>query len=85
MPYFQQSQLQQNSRPATWESIEDTSGQQDYNSYQAVSPVDAYESVPVDLSNDIDVNQMLADQGAPTNPDAEVFAPETFSYNQMIK
>lgn len=26
-----------------------------------------------DLSNDIDVNQFMADQGAPINPDAEVF------------
>lgn len=31
------------------------------------------EQVPVDLSNDIAVNQMLADQGAEVNPDAEVF------------
>lgn len=29
--------------------------------------------VPVDLSNDIAINQMLADQGAIHNPDAEVF------------
>lgn len=29
--------------------------------------------VPVDLSNDIAINQMLADQGAVHNPDAEVF------------
>lgn len=29
--------------------------------------------VPVDLSNDIAINQMLADQGASHNPDAEVF------------
>lgn len=31
------------------------------------------EPVPIDLSNDISVNQMLADQGAPINPDAEIF------------
>ncbi|KAK5643176.1 hypothetical protein RI129_007021 [Pyrocoelia pectoralis] len=28
---------------------------------------------PPDLTNDINVNQILADSGAPTNPDAEVF------------
>lgn len=30
---------------------------------------------PVDLSNDIYVNQLMADAGAPINPDAEVFDP----------
>lgn len=34
---------------------------------------DGTEQAPVDLSNDIAINQMLADQGAPMNPDAEVF------------
>lgn len=29
---------------------------------------------PVDLSNDIAINQMLLDQGAPFNPDAEIFS-----------
>lgn len=31
------------------------------------------EPVPIDLSNDIAVNQMLADQGAAVDPDAEIF------------
>lgn len=31
------------------------------------------EQIPIDLSNDIAVNQMLADQGAAINPDAELF------------
>lgn len=36
--------------------------------------LDEYDNnFPVDLSNDIAVNQMLADQGAPFNPDAEIF------------
>lgn len=30
---------------------------------------------PVDLTNDIYVNQLMADAGAPINPDAEVFDP----------
>lgn len=34
---------------------------------------DGTEQVPVDLSNDIAINQMLADQGAAVDPDAEVF------------
>lgn len=37
--------------------------------------------VPIDLSNDIAVNQMLADQGAPFNPDAEVFDVNEFNKN----
>lgn len=38
------------------------------------SILDEYDNnFPVDLSNDIAVNQMLADQGAPFNPDAEIF------------
>lgn len=36
-------------------------------------PADSTEQVPIDLSNDIAVNQMLADQGAAVDPDAEVF------------
>lgn len=30
---------------------------------------------PIDLSNDIYVNQLMADAGTPINPDAEVFDP----------
>lgn len=30
---------------------------------------------PVDLTRDIYVNQLMADAGAPINPDAEVFDP----------
>lgn len=30
---------------------------------------------PIDLRNDIYVNQLLADAGAPINPDAEIFDP----------
>lgn len=32
------------------------------------------ERFPVDLSNDIAINQMLLDQGTPFNPDAEIFS-----------
>lgn len=38
--------------------------------------------VPVDLSNDIAINQMLADQGAIHNPDAEVFDIHQFGMNE---
>lgn len=41
------------------------------------------ESVPIDLSNDISVNQMLADQGAPVNPDAEIFDIHEYNMNRQ--
>lgn len=37
--------------------------------------------IPVDLSNDIAINQMLSDQGAIHNPDAEVFDIHQFGMN----
>ena len=54
-----------------WESFEDNNNQN----------LNAYENFDIDLSNDIAVNQLLADQGAPINPDAEVFDVDTFSSN----
>lgn len=30
---------------------------------------------PIDISRDIYVNQLMADAGAPVNPDAEIFDP----------
>lgn len=38
---------------------------------------------PIDLSNDIAVNQMLADQGAPYNPDAEIFNVHEYDAGQQ--
>lgn len=40
-------------------------------------------NVPVDLSNDIAVNQMLADQGAPLNPDAEIFNVNEYDFDRQ--
>lgn len=39
------------------------------------------ELVPIDLSNDITINQMLADQGAAYDPDAEVFDIHQYQLN----
>lgn len=51
---------------STWESFEDESFPQ-YN-------------IPIDLSNDIAVNQMMADQGAPQDEAAEVFSEFSQNY-----
>lgn len=44
---------------------------------------------PIDLSNDIYVNQLMADAGALTNPDAEVFdiidARTVYKYSPNFK
>lgn len=47
--------------------------------------LDVYDvnNVPVDLSNDIDINQMLADQGAPTETDAEVFIVNEYKFEEQ--
>lgn len=43
------------------------------------------ESFPVDLSNDIAINQMLLDQGAPFNPDAEIFSIDELDQQQQLE
>lgn len=47
--------------------------------------LDVYDvnNVPVDLSNDIAVNQMLADEGAPADPDAEVFKVNEYEFDEQ--
>lgn len=59
-----------------WDSVESGGNfentNQDNNIYGNDIDLYAPESVPVDLSNDIAVNDMLADQGF-VDPDAEVF------------
>lgn len=55
---------------------------QDWHTNHETNSIDDFQSVPIDLSNDIEVNHMLADQGAPTNPDAEVFEVPQQSYYQ---
>lgn len=47
--------------------------------------LDVYDvnNVPVDLSNDVAVNQMLADEGAPADPDAEVFNVNEYEFNKQ--
>lgn len=41
------------------------------------------ETVTYDLTDDIAINQMLADQGAPHNPDAEVFDISQFDVSKI--
>lgn len=49
----------------SWESIEDENANENIN---------MNEHYPVDLSNDIAINQMAADQGVPYDSDAEIFS-----------
>lgn len=46
--------------------------------------IDGYESVPIDLSNDIAVNDIMADQAAPVNPDAELFDVEELTSKRLV-
>ncbi|KAG4068144.1 hypothetical protein HA402_001569 [Bradysia odoriphaga] len=57
------------SSPAT-ESIEDESDEENANEEN----IYLNEHYPVDLSNDIAINQMAADQGVPYDSDAEIFS-----------
>lgn len=41
---------------------------------------DSHPVIAIDLSHDVDVNRIMADAGAPTNPDAEVFQPAETNY-----
>lgn len=59
-------------RNTEWDSFDD-----DNENYWR-QDLDEYDNFPVDLSNDIAVNQMLRDQGVvQLNPDAEVFDVES--------
>lgn len=59
---FQPSQKLSYPVPPNFENFEDA------NDIERISK-------PIDLSNDIYVNQVMADAGAPANPDAEIFDP----------
>lgn len=57
-----------------WESLaEDIAAIEDENN-DLNNDIDIYYSIPIDLSNDIAINDILAAEGAPQNPDAEVFS-----------
>jgi hypothetical protein len=80
--HLQQSYYANHYQPArvpTWESFEDVfepnRRQQYENSPNYHFENDNDNSNKYDLSNDIAINQMLADQGAPINPDAEFIQP----------
>lgn len=59
-----------------WAEVELENSDEQKKTYYEVNNSDKNsdeESVTYDLTNDIAINQMLADQGASYNPDAEVF------------
>lgn len=70
-----EEQAQHNSE---WDSLSDN------NIYANDIDLYAPESVPVDLSNDIAVNDMLADQGF-VDPDAEIFDVNKFAGGNLQK
>lgn len=79
--------------PLSWSSNEKYSigsGEQKHNNDEALENFDideqyahGTEQVPIDLSNDIAINQMLADQGAAENPDAEVFDIHEYNFDRQ--
>lgn len=62
-----------------WESFDEEEDNHGDGSISAHNELDEVDQFPVDLSNDIAVNEMLADQGAAFNPDAEVFDVDDFA------
>lgn len=60
-----------------WANVEFENSDEQKKTYYAVdnneNSIENVEDVTQDLSNDIEINQMLADQGASYNPDAEIF------------
>lgn len=62
-------------RPIATNDIDDIDGEWGHEANDVLEVAAPYEqlSQPIDLSRDTYVNQILSDQGAPTNPDAEIF------------
>lgn len=60
-----------------WDEVEIDNSDEQKNTYYQINSnensIEQVEDATVDLTNDIAVNQMLADQGAAYNPDAEMF------------
>lgn len=69
-----------------WANIELGNVDEQQNTYYEVNnnenDSDEVENVTYDLTNDVAVNQMLADQGASYDPDAEVFDITQFEMNR---
>lgn len=72
--------------PNEWSDIELANVDDQQNTYYEVknneNDSDEVEEVTYNLANDIAINQMLADQGASYNPDAEVFDITQFEMNR---
>lgn len=67
--------------PSQKQSYKTTLNQENFEDTNDIEAINK----PVDLSNDIYVNQLLADAGAPANPDAEVFDPIEAEINYKYK
>lgn len=67
--------------PTEWSEWQPIDG---YTGNDESEHFDEYDNrVPVDLSNDIAVNQMLADQGAPHDADAEIFNVDDYNFDGL--
>lgn len=72
-----------------WSDIELDDNNDKKNTYYQVNnansdeEIEDFETVTHDLSDDIAINQMLADQSAPHNPDAEVFDIHQFDVSKV--
>lgn len=69
-----------------WADIELENSDDHQNTYYEVNNNDNSneEQVTQNLLHDIEINQMLADQGATHNPDAEVFDINQYDFNRDI-
>lgn len=76
--HYQQRDQEPFDEHQKWESFDEEEENHGDGSISAHNELDEVE-FPVDLSNDIAVNEMLADQGAAFNPDAEVFDGDDFA------
>lgn len=67
-----------------WSGLElDTTDDQKNTYYEVNDDNSSGEEFTHDLTNDIAINQMLADQGASYNPDAEVFDINQFEMSKI--
>lgn len=72
------------SEPNEWSGLElDSADDQKNTFYEVDNENSSGEEVTHDLTNDIAINQMLADQGAAYNPDAEVFDINQFELSKI--
>lgn len=78
----------ENQKSNEWSDLELDSGDAQKNTYYEVNEEnndsnEDREQVTHDLTNDIAINEMLADQGAAYNPDAEIFDINQFELSKI--